>query len=286
MSRPALLLCTDMDRTLLPNGHAPESPHARPLLARLVERDDIRLAYVTGRDRGLVEAAIAEYALPRPDHVIGDVGTSIYSIVQDDWQSWQGWHDEIGHSWRGLSHDELHACLAGIDELRLQEATKQGRYKLSYYAPGDVDAAGLQREVATRLARLDIDCDVVWSVDETRDQGLLDILPAAASKYHAVEFLLRHSDSDANNMLYAGDSGNDLDVLCSPLPAVLVANASTTVRREAEQLALQRGQRKALYLARGGYLGMNGNYAAGILEGVAHYYPDLARVLEEIHGAD
>ena len=30
-----LLLCTDLDRTLLPNGEQPESPQARTLFARL-----------------------------------------------------------------------------------------------------------------------------------------------------------------------------------------------------------------------------------------------------------
>ena len=40
-------------------------------------------------------------------------------------------------------------------------------------------------------------------------------------------------------------------------------------------LAILRGQRDALYIARGRYLGMNGNYPAGIIEGVHLYYPKL-----------
>jgi sucrose-6-phosphatase len=31
-----------------------------------------------------------------------------------------------------------------------------------------------------------------------------------------------------------------------------------------------------LYCAQGGWRGLNGNYGAGILEGVAHFRPDLA----------
>gem|GEM_PF-4546436 len=30
----------------------------------------------------------------------------------------------------------------------------------------------------------------------------------------------------------------------------------------------------SLYLARGAFLGMNGNYSAGILAEIAHYHPD------------
>ena len=37
----------------------------------------------------------------------------------------------------------------------------------------------------------------------------------------------------------------------------------------------------AFYLAQGGFLGMNGNYSAGILEGVAHYHPDTRFYMQE-----
>ena len=281
-SRPALLLCTDMDRTLLPNGEALESPAAMPYLKKLVAYDDIQLAYVTGRDRDLVQQAIVDYLLPMPNYVIGDVGTSIYTIDDHGWRLWDDWHEEIANSWRGLSHDSLHDCLRDISSLRLQEDSKQNKFKLSYYAAGSIDANALQDTVRKRLQNLDLDCTIIWSIDESLDQGLLDILPAAASKYHAVDYLLRQTGCGVDNTLFAGDSGNDIDVLSSPLRAVLVANATNEVRQQAGMLARQRGQLDALYLARGGQLGMNGNYAAGILEGVVHYYPELLhRILEE-----
>jgi HAD superfamily hydrolase (TIGR01484 family) len=280
MTRPALLLCTDMDRTLLPNGDADESPQAMDLLSRLVSRVDVQLAYVSGRDRKLVEQAIDEYHLPRADFVIGDVGTNIYTVDGQHWLKWNDWHDEIQHSWRGLTHDELHRSLSEIDGLQLQEEAKQNRFKLSYYVPGDVDTDALLQEVRQLLADLNIDYNAVWSIDETLDQGLLDILPAAASKYHAIDYLLRRTGCDVNNTVFAGDSGNDIDVLCSPLHAVLVANATNEVRQQAQHLAMLRGYENALYIARGGYLGMNGNYAAGILEGIQHYHPELVPLQE------
>ena len=36
-----LLLCTDLDRTLLPNGESPESERARPLFRRLEKKDHL-----------------------------------------------------------------------------------------------------------------------------------------------------------------------------------------------------------------------------------------------------
>ncbi|WP_206199287.1 HAD family hydrolase [Parasulfuritortus cantonensis] len=75
-----VLIATDLDRTLIPNGAAPESPGARALFARVAARPDVVLAYVTGRHRALVEAAIAEYGLPVPDYLIGDVGSTVYRV--------------------------------------------------------------------------------------------------------------------------------------------------------------------------------------------------------------
>ena len=244
-------------------------------LNRLVSRDDIQLAYVSGRDRHLVEDAISAYNLPYPDYVIGDVGTSIYSIDNRQWRLWDDWQAEIGYCWRGLTHDQLHESLRDIECLRLQEDEKQNRYKLSYYVPGDINQNRFIDDVSSCLQRLDIDFNIVFSIDETQHQGLLDILPAAANKYHAIEYLMRKIQCNEENTLFAGDSGNDIDVLSSPLRSVLVANATAEVRERAISLAMQRDQRHRLYLARGGYLGMNGNYAAGILEGVTHYFPDL-----------
>ena len=37
-----LLLCTDLDRTLLPNGEQPESPPARALFARPASLDFLK----------------------------------------------------------------------------------------------------------------------------------------------------------------------------------------------------------------------------------------------------
>lgn len=81
-----ILICTDLDRTLLPNGRQPESPGARAAFKRLVARQEVTLAYVSGRHRELVEDAIREYELPLPDWVIGDVGTTIYQVCTGEWR--------------------------------------------------------------------------------------------------------------------------------------------------------------------------------------------------------
>jgi HAD superfamily hydrolase (TIGR01484 family) len=274
-----LLLCTDLDRTLIPNGDAPESPDARPRFARFVAHDWVTLVYVTGRHQGLVREAIDTYGLPQPDLVVGDVGTSLYEVTAHGWEPMVDWQRAIAHDWGTITHDTLAEVFSDIRALRLQEPEKQGVFKLSYYAPLDCDSRALKAEMGARLADLGVRASLIWSVDEATAVGLLDVLPRCATKYHAVDFLMRHLGHDTSTTVFAGDSGNDLEVLASPIPSILVANGHPEVRADALRLAAEGGHDDRLYCARGGWSGMNGNYGAGILEGVAHFRPDLAEAL-------
>lgn len=278
-----LLLCCDLDRTLLPNGPQPESPGARERFTRFVSRPEVTLVYVTGRHRELVEQAIAVYRLPRPDYVIGDVGTTIFEVTEKGWRLQQAWEEEIAPDWAGLSHADINALLGDIKSLQLQEVTKQNIHKLSYYVPLYVDHVALLDEVRQCLKHHGINTCLVWSIDEPAGIGLLDVLPARANKLHAVEFLMQQGGYTHKQTVFAGDSGNDLPVLSSAIPAVLVSNASLEVRDSAQQQAMALGHSEQLYLAAGGLQGMNGNYSAGVLEGVVHFMPETGAWLDRQH---
>ena len=275
-----LLLCTDLDRTLLPNGPQAESSGARDKFSQLALQPGVTLVYVTGRDRKLVEDAIDEYRLPQPDYVIADVGSTIYQIQQHDWRHLDRWQQEISPDWAGRSHDDMHSLFSSSLLLKLQEDTKQNTYKLSYYVPLEADHKTLMSEMHSKLVNMEIRASLIWSIDELAGTGLLDVLPASANKRHAIEFLMKQLGFDLSNTVFAGDSGNDLAVLTSPIRSVLVANASADVRDEAKQMALNLGEMDALYFAHGDFLGMNGNYSAGILEGVAHYMPETTDLID------
>jgi len=274
-----LLLCTDLDRTLLPNGPQAESSGVRAKFRQLVTQRGVTLVYVTGRDRRLVEDAIGEYQLPHPEYVIADVGSTIYEIQQHDWRLWDKWEQEISPDWAGKSHDQMHSLFSSSLLLKLQEDKKQNTYKLSYYVSLEADHEALMLEMHSILVSNKIRANLIWSIDELAGTGLLDVLPASANKRHAIEFLMKQLGFDLSNTIFAGDSGNDVAVLTSPIRSVLVANASPDVRDEAQQLALNLGEMDALYCAHGGFLGMNGNYSAGILEGVAHYMPEITELI-------
>lgn len=270
-----LLLCTDLDRTLIPNGREPESPGALERFRRFVAEQGVTLTYVSGRHRALVEQATRDFRLPLPDYVIGDVGTSLYRVREGSWIRASDWEEIIGAAWAGLDPGALAALFADLPELRPQEPEKQGRYKLSYYAPAVLDPEPLLARLRERLAQTQARASLVWSIDETAGIGLLDVLPEGATKYHALVYLMGLTGHDESTTLFAGDSGNDLEVLASGIPAVLVANGHPAVRSQAQRLAEERGCEDRLYHAVGAWGGMNGNYSAGILEGVAHFHPEL-----------
>ena len=270
-----LLLCTDLDRTLIPNGVQPESASARRHFAQLAQQPQITLAYVSGRHRELVQYAIDEYQLPQPQYVIGDVGTTIYAVTgEGQWHITKAWEDSIDKDWQHLSHDELSRTLTGIDALQLQEPEKQNRHKLSFYVPPSVNQEQLKSAVTAALAAKNIIARQVWSVDEVAGLALLDIVPLQAGKYHAIKALQSLQGFSDASTVFSGDSGNDMEVLVSPVPSTLVANSSSLLQQQAADTAAAAGNSNSLYIARGDFMGMNGNYSAGILEGIAYYHPE------------
>jgi HAD superfamily hydrolase (TIGR01484 family) len=246
-----------------------------------VAQPQISLVYVTGRHKELVEEAIAAYDLPIPDAVISDVGATLYHLSEGNWQPSQAWRSHIAADWQGKTGPDLHRLLGVFSVLQLQEAEKQGPHKLSYYFPTEESVEPLRRAVQERLTAAGLAATLITSIDEAEGIGLLDILPPRANKLRAIEFFMAQAGVSLENTLFAGDSGNDLSVLASPIPAVVVANARPEVKQEAAALAAAAGWGDRLYLAQGNTYAMNGNYSAGILEGAAHYFPEVAHWLTQ-----
>ena len=128
-----LLICTDLDRTLIPNGKQPESLNARKLFSQLVSQNQVTLSYVSGRDKNLVKKAIEEYQLPVPDFVVADVGSTIYQIKDHKWLRIEDWDTKISGDWQHKTSSNLIPLFSDLKQCRLQESEKQGLHKLSYY---------------------------------------------------------------------------------------------------------------------------------------------------------
>jgi len=274
-----LLLCTDLDRTLIPNGPQPESRLARKIFNDFTSLSEITLVYVTGRNKSLIQQAIKSYKLPTPDFVIADVGSTIYQIVNNDWIHLEKWGSEISSDWNNKSHQDLQDMLHQFNDIRIQEYNKQNTHKLSYYVPLHVDHEVLLDEINSYLINNGVNASIIWSIDTTANLGLLDILPASANKKHAIEFLMKQFNFDITETIFAGDSGNDIAVINSAINSILVANAEKDIIKIAIDHANENNQSNSLYIAKGDFLGMNGNYTAGVLEGIVHYIPDVRKFM-------
>lgn len=280
MNQPKLLLCTDMDRTIIPNGFHTEDSLARKKFSSFCHQPQVTLVYVTGRHKALVEDAIKSYALPLPAYAITDVGTRIFQIEGTHWKEISSWEEEIKKDWNGKNHEELNALFSDLSELQLQETSKQSTHKLSYYVSLHVDQKKLLSLMSQRLDMIGVQASLVWSIDEPKDIGLLDVLPRNATKLHAIEFLYHQLDYNLDEVMFAGDSGNDLPVLASNILSTLVANAANELKNDALRLVKKQNNLQSLYLATGNNSDMSGNYSAGVLEGVSHFFPLFRPLLE------
>ena len=278
-----------MDRTIIPNGYQEECAHARPVFRQIAEHANIHLTYVTGRDKQLIIDAIEEFYLPLPDYAIGDVGTTFYRIINGNWQLSDEWSGEISQDWKGLNWKSLARYFEDMQDVRLQEYEKQSPHKLSFYTDQDVDQWHLKEKIRLVLMSKGLRANIIWSVDEINSTGLLDIIPARANKLHAIQFLMKREQFSEENTVFAGDSGNDLDVLTSGLKAILVKNATDIVRKAAVETLSAKHMTHRLYFPEGNCWGMNGNYAAGVLEGLVHFFPEtkklVANAVEQAKGS-
>lgn len=275
-----VLLCTDMDRTIIPNGLLPEHPDARAWFRQLCELAEIKLVYVTGRDLPLVIQAIADHKLPTPAFAITDVGTRIYRHDQQEWIELLPWQTQIAADWRGKPHGQLQQALGRFSELTLQEPSRQNDFKLSYYLPLSADRKNLLKQVKQQLTRLGVAASLIYSIDEQEQIGLLDILPRHATKLHGIEFLQQHLGYGLEEVIFAGDSGNDVVVLGSSIRSILVANAGPEIKQQALELAKRNDCLETLYVARQKNFPLGGNYSAGVVQGVVFYNPQIGEKLK------
>jgi len=143
------------------------------------------------------------------------------------------------------------------------------------------DAVRWNGWLESESARLGVQANFIWSADEVTEVRLLDILPVCANKLHAIRHIMQLNQFELNNTVFAGDSGNDMEVMRSEIQSVLVANAEPELKKWA--LA---NECDSLYVAKGGMWNLNGNYRSGILEGVSHFWPDVRHWIQELQSRE
>lgn len=239
---PDLLLVSDIDGTLIGCPEGVED-FAKWHAAQV----DVAFAIATGRSFHSAMAVLGQHDAPRPEILITSVGSEIYyralgGAVYDRDTEWDG---IIAAGW---DRDAVADLIARHAVLTPQSPLEQRRFKLSYFADGDMAAA---ERVRALLADHGHSCSIIQSHGR-----YLDILPHAASKGTAVEHVRRRLGLSARQVIVAGDSGNDIEMLRSSRHAIIVGNYSDGLGTRAD---LAHG-----YVAAG-------HHARGVIEGIAHF---------------
>lgn len=240
MSDRATILATDLDGTFLGG-----TDHERAALYSRVREDEyLRLVFVTGRDLDFVRSIVGCGLVPAPEFVIGDVGTTVVT-GPPNYEPVAAVQTDIDALWDDAS-ERVMALLADEPTLRLQPGDWRARRRVSYY----YDPATLDPAVVERVRALGF--DVILSADV-----YLDVMPRGVSKGPTLRRLVDWAGWDAERVLAAGDTLNDVTLLTAGFNAVAVGNSEPAlVERVADHPSVYRAQ---------------GNGAAGVLEALTHF---------------
>lgn len=243
---PFRLFSADLDGTLAGDREASRrfsrywqdlDPSERPLLV-----------YNSGRLIDDILAFTEEEELPRADALIGGVGTMLVSSAQPDIG---GDYDRILAA-TGYDPGRIEALVSTESGIVRQPERYQHRFKSSWYLH---DASA--QELDNLLARLNdegLSVRIVYS--SNRD---LDILPANADKGAALAWLCERIDVAPDEVIVAGDSGNDRSMfLMEGVRGIIPANGL------AELASLAKEREAAVFHAQG-------RTADGVIEGLAHW---------------
>jgi len=232
------ILISDIDNTLLGD------PQALKELIAYLQSSAIGFGVATGRSIESAKEVLTKWEVPFPDIWITSVGSEIHYGV--NLQADTSWRKHINYRWQPELVQKAMSHLSGIE---LQSLDQQRPYKVSYLV--DETQAPSIKKIQAHLRQSRLHVRTIFS-----HQKYLDLLPLRASKGDAVHYCAIKWSFPMEQILVAGDSGNDEQMLIGNTKAVVVGNHSP----ELEKL---RGLAH-IYFAQG-------HYAQGILEAIAHY---------------
>lgn len=234
------LIITDIDNTL--TGDDVSLKELNEILHNLPE--NIGFGVATGRRKSTALQLLNDLGAPQPDLLVTNVGTDIYygdKLTED-----ASWRKQINYHWYPK---RIKKAMASFDGVEIQSDEAQSRFKISYEV--DYTKCPNSNVIKKHLREYGLQAKVVFSL------GMyLDIIPIRAGDGLAIRQLAYRWGIPFNNILIAGDSGNDEAMLKGDTLGVVVGNYS----KEMEHLK----QWPRIYFAQRGHAG-------GIVEGLNYY---------------
>lgn len=232
---------TDLDQSLV--GNPDDLPRFIEVLRE--NRKTTSFGIATGRQLNTTLKTLRQYHIPEPDVLITSGGTAIHynpDLTEDIW-----WSQHIDRRW---TPQEVRRVLSGLPGVELQPKLQQSRFKISYFYHSDL--APSIEEINSLLYQEDLAVNVILSFGQ-----YLDIVPIRASKGQALRYVADRWGIPLEQILVAGGSGADEDMMRGNTLAVIVAN------RHNEELSHLMDTDRIYYAQQA--------YALGILEAIEHF---------------
>ena len=242
MSMHTRLLATDLDGTFIGDRSSMYQ------LWRDLDKEGISLVFSTGRHIASIRDFYREdEPLFRAQTCVCMVGTEIWHLEHATYEKDQDWAAYLARGWDREAVEEVTLSHPGVVA---QPDEWQSPLKASYFVDdGDEEVvAAIERE----LRAVGVKAKVVYSGGR-----FLDVLPASSGKGEAVARVADSLGIAPPDVITAGDSGNDLDMMRPELGFRSIAVGNS--RPELLSVDLPN-----LYHARD-------SYAAGVREGLIHY---------------
>ncbi|MFG0262000.1 MAG: HAD-IIB family hydrolase, partial [Novipirellula sp. JB048] len=233
------LIVTDLDNTLTGDDEGLAQ------FAQLLEQNQhIGFGIATGRRLDSAMELITQLGLPEPDVIDTDAGTQLH--YGDKLTPDRSWRKQIDYAWKP---DEIRRAIEELPGFFIQEGPHQSEFKISYEI--DTKLAPTTTQIKKHLRSAGLRAKVLLSL------GMyLDIIPVRGGSEMTIRHLLWKWGFSADNVLVAGDSGNDAGMLLGRTLGVVVANYSPELNR------LRNHPR--VYFAEHAH-------ARGIIEGIEYY---------------
>ena len=235
------LIVSDIDHTLL--GDDTALMNFNNLLNGI--NSDIGFAVATGRTVDSAFEVLKENNVMLPIVIISSVGSEIYYNYKGELIFSKGWQAHIKYQ---FNRQKIYDLMKQLNFLQYQEEENQREFKISYYTS---DNPGNLEMVKKVLMKNKMKANVIFSHGQ-----FLDILPYRASKGKAIRYISYRWNIPNENILVAGDSGNDEEMLKGDLLGVVVGNHTP-------ELDSLRGSSRIYFSKR--------NYAGGIIDGIDYY---------------
>jgi sucrose-6F-phosphate phosphohydrolase len=246
------LFSTDLDGTLIGNS---ESMQRFKQTWETIPRE-LRPLLVYNSGRGVKDTLSFSQArkLPEPDYVIGGVGTEFHDSRHPG--EVKEFVAQFGEGWDLPTVERIVAATSGVQR---QPPEFLHPYKSSWFLER-ADRAKIE-ELKQRLAEAGLDVLVIYS-----SLRHLDVLPSQANKGNALSWLCRRIGVPLDQVLVAGDTGNDSSMFLLPgVHGIIVENAQPELFEAAVKLPV--------FVA-------TKIMADGVLEGLKHFgiIPDVPRL--------